>query len=734
MTLQRKKLVFVLIIASVALCMMIFFHSLNFQDMDVTHSSTGGNLRRFNNIMNVQTSDNVKFREATDIPAVKLDKNVWGKDFDKDTSIKNKESTINSLTPTSEPSASTVLTAFPTPSLPHDPFEHILTNPDNITTALIHIDYSLGKLLPEIRSAESSSADTLRAMYISGLQGASAVVSMDEEDDVLSKVHQVLSTGDPCFKEPELIKSEQVIIDIIEDLVYMNEGKLFVEVSTMPIDSSFSRHISKSSSLTSLSLKIFNPTEFKENDFHCQEYQRPLNHLLGMRVGVDVEDDVEAVDMFQCAQFIENLDMLVNDLLPFEYEILIGKILCRCEYTLLSNKLSSNSFFSYWDSLDDLVQRAMEAIPQDKCNVSLTSFSDHTITTKLRRYPYIIAQRQNLTADSVKFMSVRELFRYKLDQFSTQSVLSTLSASLRDYDQSFNPDGEVMSQVALLSIFSSYALVRSKILPSSLASNELKRNQRSFRRDLTIGGSSLVVNDSSTTFALALNRTETAEVATNMSDQDVISHVPRRLLSSSDNVLPSVLDSGRHHQLWRNIEAFMPDTEDLVDESDRLGSFEQSSSRSNWTISEEPFSASKLFRDEESKEQLRSLQEREENSYKRWISIVQNRIEDGTSLLYIIGRHISLLSVKLAQRLLTKESLVISLITDGEAISTHQMLTRSRKLRNNLLCYNQLNISSLAAWENSPEKADIALVQEDVLIHLFVQVLSSLSPDDCSLR
>jgi hypothetical protein len=108
------------------------------------------------------------------------------------------------------------------------------------------------------------------------------------------------------------------------------------------------------------------------------------------------------------------------------------------------------------------------------------------------------------------------------------------------------------------------------------------------------------------------------------------------------------------------------------------------------------YSSIGLFHGSDDKDELRSLQTREYATYKRWMAIItemDRKLSDVPALTYIAGRQVTLLSSKLAQKYNAVNGLVLSIVTDAEALNTHARLIKSRNLVNNLLCFSTVSRS-----------------------------------------
>lgn len=87
----------------------------------------------------------------------------------------------------------------------------------------------------------------------------------------------------------------------------------------------------------------------------------PSNVFVSTPPTSDVEKKVSWSGVFDCFQLINSFEDLISevDMIPFEYEVLLGQALCRCNITILPAKLPLNSFFSYWESVDSLIKESM---------------------------------------------------------------------------------------------------------------------------------------------------------------------------------------------------------------------------------------------------------------------------------------------------------------------------------------------------------------------------------------
>jgi hypothetical protein len=121
----------------------------------------------------------------------------------------------------------------------------------------------------------------------------------------------------------------------------------------------------------------------------------------------------------------------------------------------------------------------------------------------------------------------------------------------------------------------------------------------------------------------------------------------------------------------------------------------------------------------------------------------------GASVVYVWGRHVSLLSSKLAKALAKRSNgapssssssgsgsvhltvpLLVSMLTDSHAISAHRAMNELLEVSNNIVTSTRVTGAQMAALLASPERADVGIIQIDIvlrLISLSVQASHSTS-------
>jgi hypothetical protein len=146
----------------------------------------------------------------------------------------------------------------------------------------------------------------------------------------------------------------------------------------------------------------------------------------------------------------------------------------------------------------------------------------------------------------------------------------------------------------------------------------------------------------------------------------------------------------------------------------------------------------------------RLLQEREDFSYRSWMyylklaeTVESTKQTSGVGrvqtarLVYVMGRKATLLSIKLSRLMISaartspadSSGLVVSLLFDSAAVTPHEQLLRMLGLKNNVICApDWRDVVSFSALLGTPERAQVAVIQADVIIRALFAVLSAAAP------
>lgn len=111
-----------------------------------------------------------------------------------------------------------------------------------------------------------------------------------------------------------------------------------------------------------------------------------------------------------------------------------------------------------------------------------------------------------------------------------------------------------------------------------------------------------------------------------------------------------------------------------------------------------------------------SLRQRESESYVVWARAVENLPITDSKIILVFGNKLSTISAKLSLRM--SAGILVSILTDRLAVLSHETLLDIMSVGNGFVCYSALYPQQLAALVESPDVADIGLIQIDVLMRL----------------
>lgn len=456
----KMKSFIVLFVACIVAIMIFVFHYMDSTKSDADMAQIKENLRHYNHLMQ-NNIHKVSMNIEEDLSASSPEDRtptiaIWGKDFVDEvnstipTQIDSKRINIeNNTALLANLSSITIQETFPSLNISESTSSNdiLSISPTNVTSTDMRIDpivldevntFSLNVIKKDLRlefigsSLLPSTFQRINQIYMQRITrqalNSYSQPSNPTKKSVVDSFYHALYDGDICRESFAMNVQQKLVLDALADMLTVNEGKLFIELTSVSILQSFSKAISASSSqTTSVLIQMDN---IGSNAAECQDYQRPMNLLVGRSPGVTMDSEIQTVS---CIQFIEDLSLLVEGLLPFEFENYLGHILCRCDFTLLPKDIVSNSFFSYWESLATLVQKSSESVDSNVC--SLTVESSQQFAIKIKYHSFIVVERlsHNLTLNeisidnTVSIISLANVLDYQLDEMSTQNIYSSLS-------------------------------------------------------------------------------------------------------------------------------------------------------------------------------------------------------------------------------------------------------------------------------------------------------------------
>lgn len=593
-----------------------------------------------------------------------------------------------------------------------------------------------------------------RKLYINSMKAireyAASYSSVDlntPNDKLISSFYQSAATGTDC-KYTSLSEKSISLISSIKTLLYETNASIFYEYSNRNLNNSYSLMLSTAySNTTSVFIKtdlsriidgdsiddIFPDDSLQRslpssiddtlivpaNEYHqCESYARPNNLFVGSSISFKSSESSSKYHSkpkkLNCIQFIQDLNQLVADKLPLEFEEYLGRVLCRCSNTILPKDLPSNSYFSYWTSVSSLVDSANAAASlifgNNECGLSVDTTTRYTLLLKLRTYSFSLVTRAN-TSSPIDELNLLDLSTMDLDEISLQQVYSSLieysylsslfspstpttspSSIVNPYEFPLTGDTDTAtvskhvyyddkffdfdsSPENIYKMLSSYEILGSEIVEygsdvSRIHSHSTSNQHLSHAQEDTLTSSSAVLPILSPTQMplISPNDTNTNTTSSSLatpppSNSTFFSSFARRLTSSSSVSSLSSTEVVDFSSSW-----LIPmETLQLFPATESLGSWESldnSNKYRNVSMSlkatpENAFGKVNTFKDSASRHQLRSLQIREYECYSRWLEVLRSDVmgheiilNSKTKLVYVFGRYTTLLSIKLSQRFL----------------------------------------------------------------------------------
>lgn len=239
-------------------------------------------------------------------------------------------------------------------------------------------------LLQTYHTSEIRSNLAQESSYENSNQDKPPLVDKNEPD--LSRINllqKALNTGDLCIKSTV----NEVVLDLtssISELIIQSNSifKSFIEITSSPIEKSLALVVaSKYPNLTSIMIQHSETSSDSydgvinnggiDKDEETGDNKATINNnndnsdckLNSARSNLFVSTGLHSKNNeftnFDCLQVITDFSSFVDGQLPFEYEVTLGKILCRCNDTIVSKFLPATAYFSYWESVVVLLKSSI---------------------------------------------------------------------------------------------------------------------------------------------------------------------------------------------------------------------------------------------------------------------------------------------------------------------------------------------------------------------------------------
>ena len=585
----------------------------------------------------------------------------------------------------------------------------------------------------------------------------------------IKKLHRIMRTGADCAYmtniEDNLISSNYLPIlsspyELLQQLVYSNGYATMIEISNLEPDKTVVQYISEKHYLggAEFDIKLNKPIESSVNtemsfllfssklatdNLNILKNSCPVPLVPNLLVTTSNPNNLKGV--FDCIQFIQDINILIHDQLPFEFEIALGKILCRCNETLIEKSLPDDSFFSYWDSVESLVNAAVatqqNSIPECSIkinqeyrgnNIASPSTQYRSFGTLLRSSKYLLISRSNISHSLSENIPLGELAKLEFDDSSKKYLFESLIKldivdSNHERDDYILIDGKIVSKNNKIDVKTSKLKHKSLInYFESHTADEIPKNQNQNQSQ----------NSSQTNEPYARYLSYLYKKVSNSSSTN--SFKRRKLMAAGNPNIFRRKIVDKNDLSVRNLKGSW-----FVNEYE---------STKNLEINDHPFESIKSFNfstdspkrnrnfawvNSVSRLRQYALRMREEESYFQWIEMLNaeklfESIEK-SNLIYVFGHKISSFSIKLSQ-LQSKSSssrgISVSILTDILSVTSHEQMLDIMDIKNNFVCFSELNLFQVSSFmHESFDMSDYSFIQLDVFIRMVLLFIST-SKDD----
>jgi hypothetical protein len=254
------------------------------------------------------------------------------------------------------------------------------------------------------------------------------------QDELIGNFRKAIKDGE-LFTCPEHRKTSSFssndnnIYDAMEKAIQEFSPTYILEFSSNSVITSLTHYISnKFPSLIVIQL-YYEPVVplISGYDDNCEFSVNSFSSNNAFQIsGLEADNTLTTTANGNCIQYLESYDLLINDLLPFEFEQQFGSFLCRCRLSYIpkyfsstssSSPSSNNIYFANWDSVDTLVTNALATVRNDDndnhCyldSASLFSVSSSTsyVSPVRNSYSVIFTSDRNTSFNSTESSSSEE--------------------------------------------------------------------------------------------------------------------------------------------------------------------------------------------------------------------------------------------------------------------------------------------------------------------------------------
>lgn len=345
--------------------------------------------------------------------------------------------------------------------------------PDDISSQKVQLDPPYKKIFYTKR--DTNVFPFLRSKYLSSLEYFAQVNPSKDQNspeknslgaDMMENVFNALRFGrvcnstsivdsltEPIYKSPvsALLESLKVLLPSVNPLY-------FIEYSSVKRQQTLSYHFSTQfPDMSSLLIHLEGIYQESRNnvdlehissgnlavqsDLQQLECGEKLQHHSNFFVSLDRSSSFDlSNDEWSCVQVIEDLRILVKDLLPFEYEQTLGRMICRCNITYIPSDYPTDFYFASWESLPKLLDAAVRSVSLQSDLTKLSCAVDYSMQDleesylKSVRSSHVVIRRNHSTVEkretvaNEKFLTVQRLSELTLDHGSRDNILSAATS------------------------------------------------------------------------------------------------------------------------------------------------------------------------------------------------------------------------------------------------------------------------------------------------------------------
>lgn len=568
-------------------------------------------------------------------------------------------------------------------------------------------------------------------------------------DSPVQMVHRVLRTGLVAPTVVSAAARSGNIIEAVQDAAITLRPGLFLHHSADPLCSSTSAVAA--GEVNGLSTLLFHYNSKPDDD--CTGSIRPSNLLVSPQSMSSIVKDV--FRPLNCLQVIDDLELFVADLLPFEFESFFSDLLCQCNMTYVPKLLPTNPYFTVWDSLENLLQSA-SLVPDAKCSLSIldASYSSAKYNTAARFSHTIITRNSTkvpLTNDD-NFLSVADLSRLSLDKHSQVIVATSLTLFLSTESVATNANGTFNNIV-----WSGREFGRAEDFQKgkSFRKKQVDYSKSIPQRSAKNANRFEAVQDSVMHASVSTNATEPSSIISslNLANSTVVNTTEsasyrRRLYStftSSSSATFADKDSiggPSERVLWLTSEASALDMK--LSEMLSFVNAQKQEKLKDTGSSSASVSGGRAYMSKSSRAAQVILYETEGENYHLWMNAfrhgrLQNEryvredfqvVQRLNGSVFFMGRDLSLFSTKLAMLSASNSHgksnmMFVAMLTNGRVAESHFKLNTVMKLRNVLVSVPELTGSFVLSLAASHILSDLMFLEADVFYALLTQAMMS---------